>query len=935
MKKSIITLLIIAMLACIGLVSCKNEVQVPAEDLVAVSFENDSSRALSASIQEFRPEVYYWKYAAQKADTSNLLSGQTTSYDEAGAKWIKQGEPGFGTKSGEIYIPFRVSGFSQGLWNFKLYAYKDASGNQLVYSGEVTGVLLKHGGTNLVSAVVSPAGTAAGTLKVLVDEIKLDAAAGAEVVANAKMKLGVTRVSDSEVIRELSFITEDYEESLDKGQYLISVQFTNDDGEVVYASGSVVATVYSGLITTVSGSLSEMVTYADFGATSDVIATTIGTEEAIVEGEGEATDTIKLVKKSSTDTGKVSASLSNGTAQTLIEKLKTEYQADDNTDSTMLMNLSVDTTEATETTITYEIGMEAVLTYTKNEEVTETTSTVEEVADFVTVVIDLQSGLTDVNVKHSGETMESCASLQILNDKTKTDDPDGVGFFFYDSTEGKLYIKTWKFSPFAVSYTIQTGVAAIGSTIYYSLEEAVAAVPTDGTETKITILRDNSVVAGVTISAEKNVVLELNGHVVSGNTDSTTSYALITNRGTLKIQDSSDVNNDGTGTGLLTTYIENPDGQDVPGYASNTITNNGILTVESGKIVNNGSGYACYAIDNVTNGGLYSPVLTINGGRFEQMNAYTYAVRMFCNSTTNSNTVVVNGGVITGGYGFWLQTPNGNANLASLTINGGDFIARDGAALYFGGSGSTVDTRNYSETSIGINGGVIHGIIISGVSDIARAPKTIILTDGYIDSLRCGDGFERFVTGGIFYAEPSSAYIADDYYAEYHNAEGPVPEYWTVEKLPAGAVFVLINKDDASDVTFITSSNFSTITDDGSGVPANHTLRLLKDFTYSPGSNWDLIAFNGNDITFDLNGHVYTHTWGSNSYMFVANNDPENLVFMNGTITHTDKDNPQHTIILFYQSYTPVESSFVDNTIKYYGMSYPQAWSRVMPVPNN
>ena len=54
MKKGLITLLIIAMLACIGMVSCKNEVQAPAEGLVSVGFSNSGSRALSSNLEAFK-----------------------------------------------------------------------------------------------------------------------------------------------------------------------------------------------------------------------------------------------------------------------------------------------------------------------------------------------------------------------------------------------------------------------------------------------------------------------------------------------------------------------------------------------------------------------------------------------------------------------------------------------------------------------------------------------------------------------------------------------------------------------------------------------------------------------------------------------------------------------------------------------------------------
>ena len=310
------------------------------------------------------------------------------------------------------------------------------------------------------------------------------------------------------------------------------------------------------------------------------------------------------------------------------------------------------------------------------------------------------------------------------------------------------------------TYTVieATYVAQIGDKKYTTLANAIADVPTDGTETTITMIADEAVVAGVTVAAGQNIVLELNGKTISGNTDSSTTYALITNKGTLVIQDNTDTNKDGTGTGLITTYISNPDGGDVPGYASNTITNNGNLTVKSGKIVNNGNGYACYAIDNQTNGTSYSPVLKIEGGRMQQMNAYTYAVRMFANSTTNVNTCEVSGGVIEGGYGLWLQTPNANANQASLTITGGTINANDGAAVYIGGT-----KADNSNISIDISGGTINGtgLIIQG--PLSGTYGSVSISDGEIVNVQCGANVEKFITGGIYDNPVNEAYCAEGY----------------------------------------------------------------------------------------------------------------------------------------------------------------------------
>ena len=60
-------------------------------------------------------------------------------------------------------------------------------------------------------------------------------------------------------------------------------------------------------------------------------------------------------------------------------------------------------------------------------------------------------------------------------------------------------------------------VAKIGETVYYSLADAVAAVPTDGTEKTITLLAD--VTENVAVSGGKNIVLDLGEKTLTGYID--------------------------------------------------------------------------------------------------------------------------------------------------------------------------------------------------------------------------------------------------------------------------------------------------------------------------------------------------------------------------------------------------------------------------------
>ena len=254
----------------------------------------------------------------------------------------------------------------------------------------------------------------------------------------------------------------------------------------------------------------------------------------------------------------------------------------------------------------------------------------------------------------------------------------------------------------AVVYNMSTKV------YYEDLYTAIAEVP-ENTKTTLVLLKNISGTsnANYQIPANKSIVLDLNGKVLNTVApDESTAYT-IENKGTLVIKDATDKAKNGSGTGKITSSAVKPDMQDVPGYASNTITNNGNLTIESGIIENRGDGYACFAIDNQTNGNLYAPVLTINGGKMLQESYKHYAVRMFCNSTTKANTCIINGGVIEGGYAFWMQYGDNDAqSMASLTIKGGTFIARDGFCLY---AASCFGDSNATNIRINISGGNFGG----------------------------------------------------------------------------------------------------------------------------------------------------------------------------------------------------------------------------------
>ena len=241
-------------------------------------------------------------------------------------------------------------------------------------------------------------------------------------------------------------------------------------------------------------------------------------------------------------------------------------------------------------------------------------------------------------------------------------------------------------------------VATIGDKGYATLADAVAAVPTDGPETTITMIgndyyEDNN---PITIGKNQKVILDLNGKTVSAISSKDEASALITNKGYLTIKDS------GT-EGCLVMLAKSPDGREIPGYASNTVTNCGQLVVENGIIRNNTKsaiGQACYPIDNQTNGDLYSPCVTINGGRI--ISVSNAALRLCCNSTTNDNAATINGGYFEAVYyALQIRSLNAYANKGTVVINDGEFEAT--ATEY--NCSVCCNANNSEAVSLTVNGG--------------------------------------------------------------------------------------------------------------------------------------------------------------------------------------------------------------------------------------
>lgn len=251
-------------------------------------------------------------------------------------------------------------------------------------------------------------------------------------------------------------------------------------------------------------------------------------------------------------------------------------------------------------------------------------------------------------------------------------------------------------------------VAVVNGAVYQTLQAALDVA--DGRT--VTIVKDLVLESPLVIAHGSTVNLDLGGHTLSGVATSASASSLLTVRsgGELSISN-----------GTVSFAATTPDTQwggegqpPYPGYANNTIRNEGVLTVENVTLENRtGKGGASYVIDNYS-----GAKLTVNEGSVITQSGGDIAIRMF-NGGSGTIDVTVNGGTITGHRAVWIQLASTNAAIApvmNLTVNGGTLTSSDATyqmAVYSYSYGN--DMKN---VTINVSGGTFNGdIALTGGSN--------------------------------------------------------------------------------------------------------------------------------------------------------------------------------------------------------------------------
>lgn len=305
-------------------------------------------------------------------------------------------------------------------------------------------------------------------------------------------------------------------------------------------------------------------------------------------------------------------------------------------------------------------------------------------------------------------------------------------------------------------------VAEVDGTIYLNLQEALDAADNQTVFMVRDVVQDTPLIA----AQGKTAVLDLNGKTLSGTALSAATSSLITVRSgadlTLK-------------NGNVVFAATTPDTQwggdgqpPYPGYANNTVRNEGSLTVENAFLENKTQkGGASYVVDNYS-----GAKLVVNDGGVLTQSGGDIAVRMF-NGSAGAVDVTVNGGSLTGYRAVWIQLASSDAAVAPvmrLTVTGGTLNSADtvyNQAVYSYSYGN--DMKN---VLINVSGGTFNGdIALTGGANKTNL-ETVNISGGTFNgpwNIYSYGADEKAVeaikiTGGTFSYDPTD-YLAAGYEA--------------------------------------------------------------------------------------------------------------------------------------------------------------------------
>lgn len=783
MKKVAGAILIVLMAL---LVSCSMDTEDPSSRGAYVTFgqsQSVGSRSLDTSYDVVGYDELYWFYDAVKKDnygTTGAGAGQKIPGDAYG-----KGTAG------------TVGPFSQGEWEFKLYAYSSASNetgswvaneNSLVYASEAIAVRLRGGETKNIAVSVTPQGDTGTVAFQTADGSKYayfkwkDGGTDAPVVTfhldgskdvndfTTKVTLGTKDESSGEykLVGPLSVnILEESTTAIPVDFYNCTVTVSIPDYEdTPLYTQSFSLSVFGGQTTIITGDITENVD-------SEVSFDVMDSELVVFQSSGSASSSV-------TPSGNEGATTTVDFSSANLDSGSTYYLTVGAAGSSAQNNDGFVVSEGEYVVGSIDLSLIAV---SVEDGTTVQTPVTSFDGDAVTVTTYIEAGLPEVSLQYVGEG----------------DDPTLIS---YDSTTGELKFSTTHFSTFivvadAVAMNMDTGMC------YGALNTAFNEAG-DGDSIKLLAdveVGDANTEGAYIVILNKELSFDLAGHVITVADDYKWSGGVIEIKqgGSLTIDDSSTEQ-----TGGINVVKE-------PVDFSNLVYDCVVLFPD----VNSGEGASL-----IINGGNYtSTVYTISGNGSITENEKTYIEINGGNfySTDSQNiyhpqigTLVVNGGT------FNALEAAIEVRAGDVTINGGSFTARRETGAYCNPSNSG-DTTGGAAIAIAqhttqfpinvvINNGSFKGYYALHQKNVQNNPQeavdkiSIEVNGGDFSTLGKGtvpvysENISGFIHGGTFSHKPDASYIAAGFDAEEVDGQWVVDTIFEDGKGTADEPFIIVDE---------------------------------------------------------------------------------------------------------------------------------------------
>ncbi|MCD8107018.1 MAG: hypothetical protein LUE20_03515 [Oscillospiraceae bacterium] len=354
---------------------------------------------------------------------------------------------------------------------------------------------------------------------------------------------------------------------------------------------------------------------------------------------------------------------------------------------------------------------EAVLAVSENENVEETEEENEEEPEEVTVSEAAQAVQAAIDAL---PTVDEVATMDTEGQNEVYYQASAIWDAFYDLTEEEqAQVDLTALETLADYFNglimVATDTFQIGDTIYASWSDAIAAANDGDT---ITLLRSVTYSSSsvLTVTAGKNVILDLNGYTLSKTYSGTSTSSLITNNGTLTIVDSSTAQ-----TGTISVIASNTSTISSATVFLAAIRNAGTLNLNGGTIEvstkSTSSKMKLWCVVNTTSGAS----TTLDGASVVVEKTSTYYTSYGIYNNADNTSINIKSGTISVSSPASAATAavgtNTSCSNSSITMSGGELTVectRDSsiAVAYYGinaESGSTTITGG--NISVSSNGG--------------------------------------------------------------------------------------------------------------------------------------------------------------------------------------------------------------------------------------